>query len=247
MNPFNNTTHNPFPHTTHNPFPSNTYNPFSNNSSVSKHNSSSFTSNITSPTQTKKFTLIYISGLSGSGKTTLGRRLKELIDNALLIDQDSYFSRKKSIVTLSSGEPVVNFDSEDSIRWDDFNDSIEMNLKSQNVIVTGYQLRKHKMRLTPDFHFLLIRDILVDGKHNIETLTKFCYEDRQQSKRFAGKESEKFIVPELVIPFYFQTLQCLPDNTITINTMVYNGHSYERMNINTIISYILKKLPDTLY
>jgi len=191
--------------------------------------------------------LIFISGISGSGKTTVGKRLEALIENVILIDQDNFFTRSKPFVKLSSGEPVINYDSELSIRWNDLNDAIRINLESHNVIVTGFALRKNRIAFIPHYHFLLIRDILVNGKHNTKTLEKFCYEDRQLSKRFNGKESEKLIVPELLVPFYFETLTLLPGKVIIINTMVNNRQTYERMDISSLIGYILKQLPNEIY
>jgi len=194
-----------------------------------------------------KGTLIYISGISGSGKTTVAQKLDLIIDNSIVIDQDSYFARNKPLVKLSSGETVINYDSEEAIRWDHFNEAIAINLQSYNVIVTGFALRSHKMRLTPNVHFLLINDVLVEGKHNIDSLIKTCYTERQNNKRFYGMESEKFVVPELVVPFYFQTLSCLSGSVTIVNTIVQKGNNIERLSIDILIGFLLTKLPKHIY
>jgi len=230
------------------PFPTwNSDSQVKNKKSKNKSNSISTVIPATSssqPSSVIKYKIIFISGISGVGKTVLGKRLEETLENAILIDQDMFFIKKKPIIRLSSGEPVINYDSIDSIDWEKLNYHIEINLQEHNIILVGFALWKDKIKFTPDFHFLLVRDILVDGKHNIETLKKFCYEDRQLSKRFRGKDNELLMITELVIPFYFTTLSKLHPSII-INT--YENNSEGRIPLNILVGYVLKRLPEELY
>lgn len=189
--------------------------------------------------------LIFISGISGSGKTTLGKRLADLMENTILMDQDSFFDRNKPIVRLSNGEPVVNYDDEKSINWDKLNDVLENNLKFYNVVLVGFALCQQKIKIRPNLHFLLIRDILINGQHNVDNLFKFCYEDRQQSKKIRNLENEKLMIKEFVIPFYFKTLKELGP-VIMINCMTQENGNYSRIPLHNLIGFLLKHIPDYL-
>src|SRR3990172_12989284 len=58
--------------------------------------------------------IIGISGISGAGKSTVAKILAERY-NGLYVDQDSFYKRKKPMITLSNGIIKPNWDHEDAL------------------------------------------------------------------------------------------------------------------------------------
>ena len=178
--------------------------------------------------------IYFISGISGAGKTTIGKKLAEMF-NCVFMDQDLYYRIYKPTTVLSSGERVINYDNEGIMDWDKMNLAIESQLEYSNVVLVGYALWKEKLKFSPKVHFLLIRDILNENnQHNLENLVKFCYEDRQKSSRFRGKDNEMMMVKELVVPFYFKTLSKIGP-AVVINTMYSDGENNYRLSVDQVL------------
>jgi len=190
--------------------------------------------------------LIFISGISGSSKTTIGKKLVEdHLENRIFIDQDLFFSRNKPITKLSTGETVVVYDDEQAVAWEKLNYALESNLQSHNVVLVGFALWQDKIHIKPNLHFLLIRDHLVNGQHNMETLPNIVYSARQNSSRFTGKKNEMLMVREVVIPFYFKTLAKLGP-VIKIEVMVQENGQYQTKPVHVVVGECMKHIQEYL-
>ena len=147
--------------------------------------------------------LIYLHGVSSSGKTSIGNELLKHLDNAILIDQDTYYKSLKPQITFVGDKvyTVANWDTAEVIDFNQFNNVIEQALEKYKwVIVTGFALRDEYMRLKADLSILL--DI---GDHPLCKITAA----RQVSKGYQGEKAIRdfYMVEKVVLPYYEETLK----------------------------------------
>ena len=131
--------------------------------------------------------MLFISGISTSGKRELGERIsKEL--NAVLIDQKDYFLKNKEIVKLSNGKKVINYDSINSIDWDNFNlKLLSLSLSEVKTVVIGFALIPDLIKVSPELSIYL--NYKVSDKLLVDIISSRRNKDRNE-------------VEELVIPFH---------------------------------------------
>lgn len=189
--------------------------------------------------------LIFIHGVSGSGKSTIGKELCERIYNSVWIDQDQFYRKEKPLITFTNGlSPFLNgkniisyttsnWDSEEAIDFEALRAKInELRHKFNYVIVTGFALRLHLLRLKADYSFLLVFN--VDNKKAIDIVTKA----RLESKQFDTPEKvekDYWMVRKVVWPFYIDTLEKIEPSVRVITCI--NG---ERLSPHTIVGNIIK-------
>lgn len=147
--------------------------------------------------------LIYLHGVSSSGKTSIGNELLNHLDNAILIDQDTYYKKIKPQITFQGDKlyQVANWDTAEAIDFCQLNQVIEEAVKQYRwVIVTGFALRDEYMSLKADISILL--DI---GKNPIEKIIKA----RQVSKGYKDEKAikDQYMVEQVVWPYYQETLK----------------------------------------
>jgi len=131
--------------------------------------------------------MLFISGISTSGKRELGERIsKEL--NAVLIDQKDYFLKNKEIVKLSNEKKVINYDSINSIDWDNFNlKLLSLSLSEVKTVVIGFALIPDLIKVSPELSIYL--NYKVSDKLLVDIISSRRNKDRNE-------------VEELVIPFH---------------------------------------------
>jgi len=131
--------------------------------------------------------MIFISGITTSGKKELGRRLcKEL--KAIMVDQKDYYLKKKEISTLSNGKQVVNYDSSDSIDWDNFNlKLLSLSLSKVKTVVVGFALIPSLIKVEPELSIYL-------NYKAPDNVVKYIISSR--------RNKDILEVEELVIPFH---------------------------------------------
>jgi adenylate kinase family enzyme len=154
--------------------------------------------------------LIFIHGISGSGKSTIGKELYTRLHNSVWIDQDQFYRKEKPLITFTNDDNSIyyttsNWDSEEAIDFESLRAKInELRYKFSYVIVTGFALRLHLLRLKADYSFLLVFN--VSDKKAIEIVTK----TRMESKQFNTSEKvekDYWMVRKVVWPFYLDTLE----------------------------------------
>ncbi len=186
--------------------------------------------------------IVCISGISGTGKSTIASKLLYFIqietnEHWTWIDQDSFYKKNKPRVLLSNGLKVSNWDTEESIDWDNFNNKIH-SIKG-NIIISGFCLLKHKIQFVVTHHFHLSYI-----SNNVETssIEDYCILSRSQSKFTSKEQREKdvFVVKELVVPFYLKTLS----DILPIDLTLIVTENNKRVNIdeivNTIIAHVIR-------
>ncbi len=173
--------------------------------------------------------LIYLHGVSSSGKSTIGNALLNHLNNAILIDQDTYYKKIKPVVTFQGDQfyRTSNWDTTDAIDFDTFNHHIENAMNQYSyVIITGFALQDQYMTLKPTLSILL--DI---GTNPIDKIAKA----RQISKNYKGEKAVRdfYMVQEVVYPYYQETLQ----NITGYKVQVYDD---QRRPLDEIVNEILE-------
>lgn len=182
--------------------------------------------------------LLYLHGISSAGKTSIGKALLNHLNNAILIDQDTYYKKLKPLVTFKGakgpsvkGDQVytsANWDTHEAIDFIQLNDDIQeaVNLYDY-VIVTGFALRPQYMLFKPDLSILL--DIGDNALHKIVTA-------RRASKGYAGDKAIKdyYMVSQVVYPYYLETLK-----EIYVDYVLPVYHLDERIGLKKLIDQVL--------
>ena len=142
--------------------------------------------------------IIALSGLSGVGKTTAGKYVADKL-GFTFIDQDTFFKDVKPKVVLSDGTVASNWDCLEAIDWDKFNEHVQETLKTNNIVLVGFCLRKEMLKFTINLHILLeYKDDPIE----------MCINARKKSKSAGSKydsEKDALMVREVVYPFYKET------------------------------------------
>ena len=184
--------------------------------------------------------LIFIHGVSGSGKSTIGKELCSTFNNSVWIDQDQFYHKEKPLITFTNDDNTLfytetNWDSEEAIDFQSFREKInELRYKFNYVIVTGFALRLHLLRLKADYSFLLVFN--VSDEKAIEIVTK----TRMESKRFNTLEKiekDYWMVRKAVWPFYLDTLEKI-ELSICVNAFIDGQRLSSSAITRTIVKYI---------
>lgn len=149
--------------------------------------------------------VIFVSGLSGCGKTKMARNISSNL-NLHLIDQFKYFKKNyQNDVRLPNGDTITNYNTDDAINWDKFNDHIKK-YASSGVIVSGSSLVDEKITIKPDIHL----HISINKKNCMEKRRLFM----EKNKKKFPKKYEKFndpiqkvIMNQYVYPYYLDTIK----------------------------------------
>jgi cytidylate kinase len=175
--------------------------------------------------------IIFIHGISTSGKTTIGKKLSLILENSIFIDQDTYFLKEKTKVSLSNGEQVSNYDTVESIDWQSFNRDIQIySKKYKNVIVVGFELIEKLINSSPNISFYLRYNLYKDLTLNV------IINNRSITKKI-NQNCDILNVREVVYPFHESILsQIKVDHILNI----YNG--LERKSIDILSDEILSFL-----
>lgn len=176
--------------------------------------------------------LIYLHGVSSSGKSTIANELLNHLENAIVIDQDTFYKKEKPIITFQGDKlyKTANWDTAEAIDFIQFNQKIKNALNSYNyVIVTGFALRDVYMQLKADVSILL--NI---GDEAINKITKA----RLTSKGYKGDKAIKdyYMVEQVVLPYYQETLK-----NITYQYII-NVFDNERRLLNDLVYEVLTYL-----
>lgn len=118
----------------------------------------------------KKFNgqlIILVSGLSACGKSKLAKYISDDFELKYLNQFDYYKKDYNTLVKLPDGREVVNWDSDDAIDWERFNEDVNKN-KKNGVIVSGFTLPDKYLKFKPDYHL------------HISMSKKVCLEKRKQ-------------------------------------------------------------------
>lgn len=158
--------------------------------------------------------LFVISGISGSGKTTLGRELAKRL-NLLFVDEDDYYLNKKPKIKLSNGDQRSNWDCVEAIN-PNFMQEIEKLLQNRPVLLVGFALPKYLLPQKVRVHIHLK---IADNPRDLE---ERCLQARHQAKPFVKLEQDRFMVKEVVIPFYHEMV-CNSDITHLLKVFKDDG------------------------
>jgi tRNA A37 threonylcarbamoyladenosine biosynthesis protein TsaE len=184
--------------------------------------------------------VILISGFSGSGKTVLARSLLKDINrnnkkyeftflnlNDFFKSEDEY----KNIVEVGDLK-VVDWDSPDSINWEEFNKKIN-SVKSNGVIVSGFAFPKDKISFDVDFHIHLkiSKDDLIKNR---SVYANEKLDDKTSRISEVGEEIEKRILNKVTFPHYLKSLE-----TSVINKFINIKYDMLKEAYDEMFDYIM--------
>lgn len=192
----------------------------------------------------KRKRLIFLHGASGVGKTTIGNLLSQKLENSVVIDQDSFYKKKKPTIEYTideqdqDGEPIIikekNYDTIDAIDMEELDKKITECLESYSyVIVTGFALRLNSLKNKPDIN------ILIDYGVDPDKAKLIMSESRQKSKGYKDEKAEKdkIRIEKVVWPYYEETLKCI-GNVQIIPAFNEDGRINARKIVKQIIKFI---------
>ncbi len=178
--------------------------------------------------------LIFIHGISSVGKSTVGSELRKYLNNAILIDQDTFYKINKPYVLLGN-QNVPNWDCVEAIDFTSFNNAI-LDLKNNYnyVIVTGFALREKEMKIKPDINILL--DFGLSEQNAINTIISGRIVSKN-IKTIEKKYKDEMMVKNIVWPYYQETLTKIGN----YHRIVVYEHN-QRLSIDSILHHIINIL-----
>lgn len=144
--------------------------------------------------------IIIISGLSGSGKSQIASNIER--DFKLKkIDIEKYCSPENdTIVELSNGIKVKDWDHIDSYKWNEINDIVTKN-ESSGVVICGPYFPDNKLTFKTDFHIhiKISKQTLIEKRHEfIKNNPEKCHELID----FLDTPTETLIINTITYPHY---------------------------------------------
>jgi len=102
--------------------------------------------------------ILAISGISGCNKKRVAQELSKYF-NAKLIDQFDYYKKDyEEIITVSDKDnqiDIVNWDNNDAIDWDRFNEDVKKYSETSKIIILGFNLHSELIKFKIDYHIYL--------------------------------------------------------------------------------------------
>ena len=183
--------------------------------------------------------LFFVSGLFGCGKLALGKHIAR--DFKLkLIDQIDYYKKDYNTnITLPDNTVVTNWYTDDAIKWDEFNEDINV-FKKQGLIVVGFSFPQEKINSKPDYHIHLnISKQLCNERRKI-----FLENNKEKYKEeydLIGSSLEKIKMNQLIYPYYLEsTKKARVNKFITVTDM--NDDIIYDIAFDSLIKFLKKSL-----
>jgi hypothetical protein len=179
--------------------------------------------------------VIFISGLHpGSGKTKISKNIKRDFKINYINQKDYSKKNYKKKVKLPNGKEVINWDSDESIDWDKFNNDIKK-YKKKGVIVNGISFNNEKVKIKPDFHIHLS----ISKKNNLIKRKELIEKDKKYSS--LDFEEIKLIMNQLTYPYYLETLNKSNINKF-INTNKFNSEQVYDQVFDSLMEFIFNNI-----
>lgn len=188
--------------------------------------------------------VILISGLSGSGKNKIAKKLSDAFKINYVSSNDFYKRDYNEKIKLSTGDEVINWDSDEAIDWNALNSTIDK-IRPMGIIVTGQVFPNEKMAVPIDYHINLKvskQNILKARKEFIEK-----HPDKYPDEtRILDTPAWTIKFNQLTYPYYLNALQRSKVNKFINANDLSNDEIYEQVFdaiVNYIESYLYKDRP----
>jgi len=179
--------------------------------------------------------IIFISGLSpGSGKTLVAKNIKKDFGIKMLNQINYYKKDYKNKIKLPNDKEIINWDSDDSIDWKNFNKDIKKN-KSKGIIVCGFSFPKDRITEKANFHIHLS----ISKKNNLEKRKEMTENNDKYSH--LDFNTIKLIMNQLTYPYYLDTLNRSNINKF-INTNKYDKNQIYDQVFDSLMEFIFNSL-----
>ena len=179
--------------------------------------------------------IIFISGLSpGSGKTLVAKNIKKDFGIKMLNQINYYKKDYKNKIKLPNDKEIINWDSDDSIDWKNFNKDIKKN-KSKGIIVCGFSFPKDKITEKANFHIHLS----ISKKNNLEKRKEMTENNDKYSH--LDFNTIKLVMNQLTYPYYLDTLNRSNINKF-INTNKYDKNQIYDQVFDSLMEFIFNSL-----
>jgi hypothetical protein len=162
-----------------------------------KYNAMADTSTPTNPGQHRCYV---ISGISGGGKTTVGSELGKL-PGVCFIDGDRFFLLRKPQIALRDGTMVTNWDSENSINWNDLNGEVSAALANSDVVLATF------LPIAQRFEFPVTKHLRISIGDSEPIEIDRCIKARKRSKGFTDPKRaarDILMVKDVVYPMHMR-------------------------------------------
>lgn len=181
--------------------------------------------------------VILISGVSGTGISHLAKNISKDL-NIMSISYATFCQKNyDNKVMLPNGKEVINWDSDDVIDWDKFNETIEKNKKNGVVAYSqAFPTKKLNKNLNVDAHIHIKLN-----KQNLFARRKKYIEEHEDECGELYQEDESLIFNRLTFPYYLQSVQNSEiTKFINANEVAQNSeHDYDEYLANEAFDYLM--------
>lgn len=151
--------------------------------------------------------IILLSGLDGCGKMALAKNISRDFKIGLIDQRDFYREDYDQKVTFPNGQEVINYETDDAVDWDKFNEQVKQ-MAPKGVVISGFSFPVEKLGFKPNYYIHL-------------TMSKqLCMEKR----KIMDDATEKLKMNQLTFPYYLESMKKFPIDKI-INTNDKNDDS----------------------
>lgn len=182
--------------------------------------------------------IILISGFSGSGKTLLAKNIEKDFKIEFLNLNDFYKSDYNEIVDLGHDIKVVDWDNQEAIDWDKFNDKVN-SIKNKGIVISGFGFPNDKLKFKLDYHIHL--------KLSKEKLIKNRHEYLEENKdnplnEIKDTRTEMFILNNLTFK-HFMSIKDKSTYTLKIDTTeISPEQTYDQ-----VFDYLIQHIEKNIY
>lgn len=177
--------------------------------------------------------VIVISGISGSGRAKLAANISEDFQIKMVNVTEYYKKDYDTVVKLPNGTSVVNYDDDNAIDWDKFNEYIN-SVKNKGIAIVCTVLPTSKIAFEVDYHVSL----KISKQIAKDRITKYIQENPDKKMDL---ETEILRLNMLKYSYYFDGMDRMNVNRYVNASTINDSQIYDTV-FDSIINMIHNKV-----